>query len=58
LGAAVRAEHLEAVESATLEWVGWFNNRRILSSSGDVPPAEYEHRLPFDPSSPFEATTD
>jgi transposase InsO family protein len=33
---------LEAVEHATLTWVDWFNNRRILSSIGDVPPDEYE----------------
>lgn len=26
---------LEAVELATLEWVDWFNNRRILESIGD-----------------------
>jgi transposase InsO family protein len=25
-----------------LEWVDWFNNRRLLSSIGDVPPAEFE----------------
>ena len=33
---------LEAVEFATLEWVDWFNNRPLLSTIGDVPPAEYE----------------
>jgi transposase InsO family protein len=33
---------LEAVEYATLEWVDWFNNRRLLSSIGDIPPAEAE----------------
>lgn len=33
---------LEAVEFATLEWVHWFNNRRLLSSIGHVPPAEAE----------------
>ena len=39
---------LDAVEYATLEWVDWFNNRRLLESIGHVPPAEYEreyHRL-------------
>ncbi len=36
--------NLEAVEFATLEWVDWFNNRRLLTSIGDVPPAEYEER--------------
>ena len=33
---------LEAVEYATLEWVGWFNNRRLLEPIGNVPPAEAE----------------
>ncbi len=35
---------LEAVEFATLEWVEWFNNRRLLTSIGDVPPVEYEQQ--------------
>ena len=35
-------KHLEAVEFATLEWVDWFNNRRLLGSIGDVPPSEFE----------------
>ena len=33
---------LEAVEFATLEWVDWFNMRRLLEPIGDVPPAEFE----------------
>ena len=33
---------LEAVEFATLEWVHWFNHRRLLGPIGDVPPAEFE----------------
>jgi len=33
---------LEAVEFATLEWVDWFNNRRLLEPIGHVPPAEAE----------------
>jgi len=33
---------LEEVEFAVLEWVDWFNHRRLLSSIGDVPPAEFE----------------
>jgi putative transposase len=36
--------HLEAVEFATLDWVDWFNHRRLLEPIGDVPPAEYEAR--------------
>lgn len=33
---------LEAVEFATLEWVHWFNHRRLLGPIGHVPPAEAE----------------
>lgn len=36
--------HLEAVEFATLDWVDWFNNRRLLASLGHVPPAEFEQQ--------------
>lgn len=32
----------EAVEFATLEWVDWYNNRRLLEPIGHVPPAEAE----------------
>ena len=32
----------EAVELATLEWVSWFNNQRLLAPLGYVPPAEAE----------------
>ncbi|WP_347379630.1 IS3 family transposase [Methylobacterium sp. Leaf102] len=34
----------EAVEYATLEWVNWFNHRRLLEPIGNVPPAEAEAR--------------
>ena len=33
---------VEPVEYATLEWVDWFNNRRLLGPIGYVPPAEFE----------------
>jgi putative transposase len=33
---------IDEVEYATLEWVDWFNNRRLFQPIGDVPPAEYE----------------
>jgi transposase InsO family protein len=33
---------LEDVEFATLEWVDWFNNRRLLEPIGNIPPAEAE----------------
>ena len=33
---------LEAVEYATLEWVDWFNHRRLLEPIGYVPPAQFE----------------
>ena len=31
-----------AVEYATLEWVDWYNHRRLLAPIGNVPPAEAE----------------
>jgi putative transposase len=33
---------LDEVEYATLEWVDWFNHRRLLEPIGHVPPAEFE----------------
>jgi transposase InsO family protein len=33
-----------AVEFATLEWVDWFNHRRLLEPIGNMPPAEAEAR--------------
>jgi transposase InsO family protein len=34
--------HAEQVEFATLAWVDWFNNRRLLEPLGHIPPIEYE----------------
>ena len=34
----------DAVEFATLEWVDWFNHRRLLEPIGNIPPAEAEDR--------------
>jgi len=31
------------VTVATAEWVSWYNNQRLHSSCGDIPPAEYEN---------------
>ena len=36
--------NFEAVEFATLEWVDWFNNKRLLEPIGNIPPAEAEAR--------------
>jgi putative transposase len=36
--------HVEAVEFATLEWVDWFNNRRLLEPIGNIPPVEFEEQ--------------
>ena len=30
------------MESATLEWVSWFNNHRLLEPIGYIPPAVTE----------------
>ena len=35
-------EGLEDVEFATLEWVAWYNRRRLLERLGYMPPAEFE----------------
>jgi transposase InsO family protein len=34
--------NVDEVEYATLEWVDWFNNCRLLEPIGDIPPAELE----------------
>lgn len=34
----------EAIEFATLEWVDWFNHRRLFELIGSIPPAEAEAR--------------
>lgn len=34
--------NIESVEFATLEWVDWFNHRRILEFIGNIPPADAE----------------
>ena len=39
LGSWRNAEH---VEFETLDWVDWFNNRRLLGSIGYIPPDEFE----------------
>jgi putative transposase len=36
--------NMEAVEFATLDWVDWYNNRRLLEPIGNIPPAEAEAR--------------
>jgi len=33
---------IEDVEMATLKWVDWFNNRRLLEPIGNIPPNEAE----------------
>lgn len=34
--------NIDEVEYTTLEWVDWFNNRRLLEPIGNIPPAEFE----------------
>ena len=43
---------LDDLELATLEWVDWYNHRRLHSACDDVPPAEYETLLPVRPPRP------
>jgi len=35
-------KNIDAVEYATLEWVDWYNNKRLLGPIGDIPPVEFE----------------
>jgi putative transposase len=35
---------LDQVELATLEWVDWFNHRRLHSAAANAPPAEFEEQ--------------
>jgi putative transposase len=42
----------DQVEYATLEWVDWFNNRRLLEPLGYVPPAEFEQAFFSSQSTP------
>ena len=39
-----RGETSKPWSSATLEWVDWLNNRRLLEPIGTIPPAEAEER--------------
>lgn len=44
---------LEHLELSTLEWVDWYNQRRLHSWCGNIPPAEYEaiyYTQPQDPA--------
>jgi putative transposase len=45
---------IDDLEYATLEWVDWFNHRRLLEPIGYVPPAEFEaaYQRQEDPSDP------
>jgi putative transposase len=47
---------IDDVEYATLEWVDWFNHRRLLEPIGHVPPAEFEaaYHQREDPSHPVQ----
>ncbi|SIT48434.1 hypothetical protein BN2475_1030003 [Paraburkholderia ribeironis] len=40
--AGPRAATVQGRTAATLEWVDWFNHRRLLEPIGNVPPAEAE----------------
>ncbi|MFY9887226.1 MAG: integrase core domain-containing protein, partial [Streptosporangiaceae bacterium] len=38
------------VTVATAEWVSWYNDNRLHSACGNVPPVEYENTWLIDPS--------
>nr|WP_307825710.1 IS3 family transposase [Microbispora corallina] len=35
-------KNMDDVELATLEYLGWFNHRRLHTACGNIPPADYE----------------
>lgn len=37
--------NMQDLEMATLGWVDWFNNRRLLGTIGNIPPAEAEENF-------------
>ena len=39
--------HCEVVKLATLEWVHWYNHRRLFEPLGHVPPAGFEYTIPI-----------
>jgi putative transposase len=49
--------HDEHVELATLSYVDWFNNRRLHSELGDIPPAEFEANYYAQPRPNYQAPT-
>ena len=48
----IRNGSFESVEIASLEWVDWFNNRRLLEPIGNIPSAEAEQRYYAMPDEP------
>jgi putative transposase len=45
----------EQLELATLQWVDWYNHRRLLGSIGYIPPAEAEENYYRQQESAIEA---
>jgi putative transposase len=46
---------VEAVELATLDWIDWYNQRRLHSACTNLPPAEYEALFYSQPTATPEA---
>ena len=46
---------LDDVEFATLEWVWWYNNHRLMEALGSLPPAEYEMQFALAQAAPVAA---
>jgi putative transposase len=49
--------NLDHVELATLEWIDWWNHRRLHTHIGDRPPAEVEDRYYRHTAASTEAAT-
>jgi putative transposase len=48
---------IDDLELATLEWVDWYNHRRLHSACDNLPPVEYEARHEPAPTTPAETAT-
>ncbi|WSN61792.1 integrase core domain-containing protein (plasmid) [Streptomyces sp. NBC_01362] len=55
-GKSVEQVGLADIELGTAEWVEWFNNQRLHSAIGDIPPHEHEanHHAQHQPQSAAE----
>ena len=49
---------LADVEELTFDWLDWYNNRRLRSSLGNMPPEEYERNYCAETNGPLKGSCD